>query len=302
MSWSDPTYAGPTGQMRVLPPWNVSQKYATDPGRLQAKRRTLAGGLTRDTFGRKASLQFGYTFANEADLSLLDALDRGGEQWLTDPRRNRFSREIASTGGDSRSAAAFNKVAASSSLAWRTLLPGDQAPGVGTPGCLAWAIDPAVSASDRIDVIPRNPVLVNDPPPQASPIGEGEQVTMSVWIRTSPAVQIAVGGVLYGSAARPLTPVEYTSPYERYASTQWVRRQYAFPVIAGTAAVLPRILAIADTGGVRYVDLTGMQLDAGLAINAWTPGGGSKRVLFDIGKAEYAANGTYAVTMTAEEV
>lgn len=319
-TYSDLCFVGPLGALEPLP--DVAPSGGTSVGvtRIGGMHRSLAGGMTVDTFARKRTWVWTWDMLTEKQLPYVEALQWGhikGPLRLIDPRRyNRLPEEVASCGTTSGSAQKF-LADNNSATYWAPLgkMPGDPstlAPRRVVRGGLEWQILTPSSENYLLpsdhrysDAVYRVPIL------------PGETLEFSAWCLYPQTAQIFAGiswrtanGVFIDSSEGEFVPG---------GGDEWVRLSvtasppdgagFALPFLDTNKDFMPTATSIFTTAWQVASPSLARMIPVGITEHCdvpeiageWRQGGGGPFVVPDVGANVYARPGFYNTALTLIE-
>lgn len=320
--FSDVCWVGPLGSMKPLPDVAPSSAVSVPVTRVGAIHRSLAGGLTVDTFARKRAWTWAYDMLLEPQTVYLEALQYGtvpGPLRLIDPRRpNRLPEDVASGGSTSKSTTMFY-TDNGSALYYHPLSDAGSAPlstlgpGAMLSGMQEWLVMvPSVSGNF---VHPRDPRWGDNR--WRTPVVPGETITFSAWVLapTSCSVDLEVA---WFDGAGAMTAV-VVAPITAMNPASWTELTGSLPVPDGAVACLPYLATTATycrpstsiyTTGWSVTNGLGAPMPIGIThhcgepeelAGGWRIGGGAPYVVADVAGATYPRPGFYGGGLTLYE-
>jgi hypothetical protein len=258
---ADLTYfwLGPLGYLRQLPLLPVSSSTAANETIFGGLFEAVDGTGTLDILGLKRSWELNWVCLAADELAAVHAwfhrLNRSALR-IIDPRAyNRLSRDGASGGSWSRSAAAHTVTVGTRTFTSVTDYPADVLGLV--DGGIAWSVPLSTVSTLRIDATDKIPLI------------PGEQITLSVLLKGTLGAQVGVQFYDVAGAAGSTSLASSTT------LSGWAWKSHTFT--PSSTQVSASLIVVAASGAARTVTV-------GPALwhpdnTTWTPGTGCPRVL-----------------------
>lgn len=311
-------WVGPLGSLRALP--DVAAEVKVPVTRIGGMHRSLAGGLTVDTFARKRAWTWSYETLLSTQLAYLEALQYGnipGPLRLIDPHRfNRLPEDAASGGSVTRSNAAFFTDAGSFSYyqPLTDVTTADLAtlgPSALLRGCQEWLISAPAAAVGGNVTYPSNTTYTGQAVPSdrwQTPVLPGETVEVSMWVLGPASTQVAAKVVWLNRNGQSLGS-SFDSPVQALTTldlSTWTKFSGTVTAPAGAAAVTPDLntdtahcpagTSIFHTGWQVGVPNPALEPAGRYTYHCepedvsggWHIGGGAPYVVPDVGEVGYA--------------